>query len=142
AGGRMVEGGRLATFVSPGRAIRMVATADVGRVAAEMLLEPGTGTRLVELSTAGGRSPEDVARELSAVVGRAVTVQSGPLDGVVPVFTGMGMPRGVAELYREMIGAINSGRMRHHGAPAGQRFGQPTAADALKPPLAGAPTHA
>jgi len=137
-----VQGGTLPTFLTAGRAIPMAATADVGRVAAEMLLEPANGTRLVELGTAGGRSPEDVARELATIVGREVAVQAGPLDGIVPTFTSMGMSRGVAELFREMIGAINSGRVKHQGSPAVQRFGQLGPADVLRPLFAGAPSHA
>src|SRR6185503_17414307 len=39
------QGGVLPTFMTPGKAIPMAATADVGRIAAECLLEPASGTR-------------------------------------------------------------------------------------------------
>jgi uncharacterized protein YbjT (DUF2867 family) len=135
------QNGVLPTFLTPGHAISMVATADVGRVAAESLLDPATGSRLIEVRPLRGLTPEDVARELSAVLGRTVTVQAGPLDGVVPAFTGMGIPKAVAELAREMFGAINSGRVKHQGPPAICRFGQLGPGDALRPLLSGAPSH-
>jgi len=137
-----VQAGALPTFLTPGHALRMVATADVGRAAAEALLEPATGSRIIEVTHPRDYTPEDVARELSAVLGRTVTLQPGPLDAVVPAFTGMGFPQSVAELVREMIGALNQGRVVRQGPPALRRFGQLGAGEALRPLLSGVPMHA
>src|SRR5262249_26478578 len=106
------------------------------------LLEPAAATRVVELSAIRDWSPNDVASELSAILGRPVSAQFTPLDQVVPVFTGMGMPRGLAELYREMIDALNKGVVRRQGPPALPRFGQLTAGDALKGLLESIPARA
>ena len=126
------QGGVLPTFLTPDRRIPMVATADIGRVAAELLFEPAAGTRVVELSAIRDWSPNDVAEELSIILGRAISVQPGPLEGVVPAFTGMGMPRGVAELFREMFAALNNGTIRRQGRPALRRLGQLGAGDVMK----------
>jgi len=136
------QGGVLPTFLAPGHAAPMTATADVGRVVAEALLDPASGSRMIELGVPGGCTPEDVARDLSAILGRTITVQAGPLDAVVPAFTSMGFPKGTAELVREMIGALNSGRIRHQGPPALRRFGQLRPGDVLRGLLAGAPSVA
>jgi uncharacterized protein YbjT (DUF2867 family) len=142
AGLPAVAGGVLPTFLTPDRAIPMVATADIGRCAAELLLEPAVGTRVVELSTARDWSPNDVAADLSRALGRKVGAQFNPREAIVPALTGMGLPRGVAELVREMTDAINQGIVRRQGPPALRRFGQLTAGGVLKGLLEQAPAHA
>lgn len=135
-------GGVLPTFLLPDQAIPMVATADIGRVTAELLLDPATGTRVVELGTAQRWSPNDVARVLSDLLGRTITTQLAPLEAVVPAFIGMGMKPLTAALYRDMIAGINDGRIGPQGGNVVRRFGQLTPADVLKPLLQGAPAHA
>ncbi len=135
-------GGVLPTFLTPDRAIPMIATADIGRVAAELLLDPATATRVVELTSVRRWSPADVARELSAVLGRAVTPQFAPNEAVVPALTSIGFLPGVAELFREMTLGINDGRIGPQGGHVVRRFGQLSPIDVLKPLLAaGAPAH-
>jgi len=136
------QGGVLPTFMTPGKAIPMAATADVGRIAAECLLEPASGTRVVEIAHSPNHTPEDIAAALTEILGRPIALQAGPLDAVVPTFTSMGIPKGSAELYREMISAFNSGRIRHQGPPATRRFCQLGPVDVLRGMLAATPTHA
>ena len=136
------QGGVLPTFLAPGKPVPMAATADIGRIAAECLLEPATGTRVVEIGHAPEHTPEDIAAAVSEVLGRSITLQPGPLEGVVPAFTAMGIPRATAELYREMLSALNSGRMRHQGPPAIRRFCQLGPVDVMRSLLAAAPAHA
>jgi uncharacterized protein YbjT (DUF2867 family) len=136
------QGGVLPTFLTPDRALPMAATADIGRAAAELLLEPAAGLRVVEITTAHDLSPNDIARELSHLLGRTITTQFAPADAVVPAFTGMGMPRGVAELVREMVDALNSGLIHRQGPPAQRRVGQLGAGEVLKGLLEQAPSPA
>jgi len=136
------QGGALPTFLAPGKHIPMAATADVGRIAAECLLEPATGTRVVEIAHSPDHSVEDIAAAIGEILGRTITLQPGPLDAVVPTFTSMGMTKGTAELFREMISALNSGRMRHQGPPALRRFGQLGPLEVMRSLLAATPTHA
>lgn len=60
------------------RPIPMVATEDVGRTAAEMLLSPGDGPRVVELEGPAPVSPADIAAGLGALLGRPVWAQPVP----------------------------------------------------------------
>jgi hypothetical protein len=59
----------------------------------------------------------DVAATIGRITGHPVRLQEGPLDAVVPTFTGFGMPKDLAELYREMLEGFAKG---HVGAEAGQ----------------------
>lgn len=67
--------GTLPTFLAPPqRPLPMVATVDVGRSAAALLLEPGTASRIVTLSGPEDYAPDDVAAILSATLGQPVDV--------------------------------------------------------------------
>ena len=87
---------------------------DIGRVAATLLVEGGRGAQVVEL---GGPpvSANDVAAAIGRITGKPMRVQEAPLDAVVPTFTGFGMPKDLAELYREMIEAMAHGRVKFEG---------------------------
>lgn len=135
-------GGVFPTFITPDLAMPMIATADIGRAAAELLLEPATGTRVVELTSVRPWTQHELAATLTKLTGRTVTAQFAPSEAIVPAMTGMGMSQGVAELFREMIGGINSGAIRAHGTNVVRRFGALTPADVFAPMLGeAAPQH-
>jgi uncharacterized protein YbjT (DUF2867 family) len=106
--------GFVSNFVPASLGIDMVPTIDIGRLAASLLLEGGKETQVVEL---GGPpvSMNDVAAALGRITGKPVRVEEAPLDAVVPAFTGFGMPKDLAELYREMLEAITNGRVKFEG---------------------------
>jgi uncharacterized protein YbjT (DUF2867 family) len=135
-------GGALPTFLMPDRPFPMVATADIGRTAAELLLEPATGRRVVELSSVRAWSPSAVAAELSSLLGRTVVAQFVPKEAVVPALTGMGFLPGVAALFEEMHTACNEGRVKFGTPGAVRRLGQLGAGHVLGPLLERAATHA
>ena len=116
--------GVLPSFLTPGRPLQMVATRDLARVAAEQLERPEHGRRIIELSGPREFTPEDVARELGTVLGRKVRVEAAPLDGVVPAFMAAGASRGSAELFRQMIDALNHGVIAPDPLRAVQRRGE------------------
>ena len=58
----------------------MVATEDVGRVAAELLLETWNGKRIVELEGPRRLSPNDIARVFSAIFSRTIRTESIPRE--------------------------------------------------------------
>jgi uncharacterized protein YbjT (DUF2867 family) len=103
-----IKDGFIPSFLPAALSIHMVGTVDIGRLAASLLVE-GTpqASQVVELGSPA--TMNEVAAALSRIVGKPVRVQEAPLDAVVPTFTGFGMPKDLAELYREMIGAIASG---------------------------------
>jgi uncharacterized protein YbjT (DUF2867 family) len=89
----------------------------IGRLAATLLVEGGKGAQVVQLGSPP-LSMNDVAAAISRITGNPVRVQEAPLDAVVPTFTGFGMPKDLAELYREMLDGFVTGRI---GAESGQR---------------------
>ncbi|MBX7078469.1 MAG: NmrA family NAD(P)-binding protein [Nannocystaceae bacterium] len=110
----MLEQGVMPSFTPANMALDMIATADIGKLAAQLLVEGASATSVVELS--GGRySPSDAAAAVSAIVGKPIAVAEAPLEAMVPTLTGFGMPTEVAELYREMTQAAIDGRLAFEG---------------------------
>src|SRR5256885_1018651 len=73
--------GVLSSFLQPlNRAMPMVAAADVGRVAAELLLQDWTGTRVVELEGPERVSQDAIAAELSKTLHRPVRAEAVPRE--------------------------------------------------------------
>lgn len=112
--------GMLAQGVLPGfqpadLAVDMIATRDIGALAAQALREGAAKTTIIELSAARPYSLNDAAAALTTLTGRTVTAQSFPLEAMVPTLTGMGFPAGMAELYREMTEGFVQGRVAFEG---------------------------
>jgi uncharacterized protein YbjT (DUF2867 family) len=106
--------GFIPTFFAKDLAIPMIATADIGKVAAKALVEGAKETSIIEL--AGPEvSASQVAETLARITGKPVAVQEAPLDAVVPTFTGFGMSESLATMYREMIAAVTSGLVAFEG---------------------------
>jgi uncharacterized protein YbjT (DUF2867 family) len=127
--------GVLPAFFPAGLRIPMVATPDIGEVAAQALLEGPRGVRIIELAGPEDASPNDVARVLGQSLGREIRVIEAPLDAVVPTFTSFGMSANIAELFRELYACIASGRMTWEGGEAEGVRGKVTLAQALEPLL-------
>jgi NAD(P)H dehydrogenase (quinone) len=84
--------GVVSSFLQPlDRHFPMVATEDVGRVAAELLEDDQNGRRVVELEGPYRIAPVEVARTLSEVLGRAVGAHAVPRDKWEALFTAQGM---------------------------------------------------
>ena len=86
----------------------MVATRDIGEVAAAALLAPPSTTEWIELHGPRDYSYVDAAAIASDVLGRRVTAAPVPLEQIVPIMTSIGFSPAAAALYREMI----EGRLR------------------------------
>ena len=127
--------GTLPTFLPPALRIPMVATRDIGLTAAAALVEGGKGRQVVELSGPREYSADDVAAALSALTGKQVRAQQTPLDGLVPMFTGMGVAAAVAELFREMNAGIAQGLVAWEGGSARASRGKVPIEDVLRPLL-------
>lgn len=83
--------GVMASFLQPlDKPVPMIATADVGRVAAELLQQDWQGCRIVELEASRRVSPNDAAAAFSRVLGRPVTAQAVPRDTWADLFTSQG----------------------------------------------------
>jgi NAD(P)H dehydrogenase (quinone) len=110
----MLDKGVLPSFTPAGLAYDMIATADIGRLAAAELVEGAAKTSVIELG-GGPYSPNDVAATLSQLLGKPITVAEAPLEAVVPTLTGFGMQPQLAELYREMMAGFSNGVMKFEG---------------------------
>ncbi len=110
----MIEHGIVPSFTPAAFAFDMIATADIGRLAAQLLVEGTDKNQVVEL---GGpaRSMNDVAAALSAIVGKPIKVQEAPLDAMVPTLTGLGLPQEIAGMYREMTEGLLRGQVAFEG---------------------------
>ena len=107
--------GVLPSFLPANRSHAVVTTTDIGRTAAQALLDGPRGRRVIELSGPADVTPADVAAALTELLGRPVRVAEAPLDAVVPTFMSFGMSQQMAELYREMYDAFIAGRLAWEG---------------------------
>ena len=126
------ENGILPTLLIPDRKIPMIATRDIGQVAAESLLHPARGRRVVELAGPQEYSPEDIAATLSTLLHRDVRVQAIPPSAGVEMFKSLGFSEANARLFQEMYAAINSGFVDYERQGAELRRGTTSAEQVLK----------
>lgn len=118
------KGGKLPSFLPADLAIPMVATRDIGAVAAKALLDgpPASKIDVVELAGSRDLSPRDVAASFAKILGQDVNVDVAPLDAVVPVYTGFGMSKSAAENFREMYEGILNGKVAFEKGSATTRL--------------------
>lgn len=103
--------GVIASFLQPlERAIPMIATADVGRVAAELLQEDWRGNRVIELEASTRVAPIDAANVFSKVLGRPVRAQVVPRDEWEALFRSQGMRHPQHRM--RMLDGFNEGWIR------------------------------
>jgi uncharacterized protein YbjT (DUF2867 family) len=102
------DAGVISSFLQPlDRAIPMVATADVGRVAAELLQESWSGNRIVELQGPRCISPNDIAAGYAHLLGRAVSARAVPRDTWEALFRSQGMRNPTPRM--RMVDGFNEG---------------------------------
>ena len=103
--------GVLPCLFDPSHRISMIATADIGRTAAQVLLEPPVHNEVVELEALRESSYADAARILARLLGRPVEAVRVPHEGVVPALLQAGFSEHVAGLFQEMAHALDTGAM-------------------------------
>jgi uncharacterized protein YbjT (DUF2867 family) len=111
--GVVKDAGVLPSFFPGALPIPMVGTRDVGLLAAELLLDPAAGKRVVELGS--DLSQAEIALVLGKILGKPIRVDEIPLDAVAPTLTGMGFTPDLAGLYVEMIAGVRSGALGFEG---------------------------
>jgi uncharacterized protein YbjT (DUF2867 family) len=90
--GAAIATGEIASFLYPlDRPVPMVATADVGRVAAGLLRDAWTGTRIVELEGPRRTTPNELAETFGRVLGKTVRARIVPRDTWDALFRSQGM---------------------------------------------------
>lgn len=109
--------GVLPTFFPADLKIDMIATRDIGRVAAATLVEgPSEGARRAVIELGGpGVSLEEIADAIGEVTGQRPQVVSNPVEVMSSTLQGYGVPGSIADLYQEMTGAIIAGAIAYRG---------------------------
>lgn len=95
------------------RAIPMIATADIGALAAQLLTQPQTGTRVVELEGPQRYSPQLAAQAFSQVLGRPVSVKAVPRENWEADFLAQGMKNPLPRM--QMLDGFNEGWIDFEG---------------------------
>jgi uncharacterized protein YbjT (DUF2867 family) len=112
-----VASGALYYAMPEGLAFPQVATEDIGKTAARLLLEGGKAERVVELSGPAETSLADVAAAAAKASGKPVKVVSVPEAAMVESLRGMGASEPMAHDYGEMATAVGNGTIKFHGTP-------------------------
>jgi|SRR5882724_10728175 len=100
----------------PDKPVPMIATDDIGRVAAELLQEEWQGQRIVELEGPARVSPNDLAAALSLALKRSVSATSIPRDEWESRFKSQGTSWPAPRI--EMLDGFNTNWISFEGAPA------------------------
>ncbi|MFV0671585.1 NmrA family NAD(P)-binding protein [Variovorax sp. tm] len=125
------EHGVLSSYLQPlDRAVPMVATADVGRLAAELLLHEGELPRVVELEGPQRLTQHDIAEALSQVLGRPVRAEAVPRENWGAIFRAQGMRDPVPRI--QMLDGFNEGWIRFEGDDASVRKGRVSVAEVIR----------
>jgi uncharacterized protein YbjT (DUF2867 family) len=107
-----IEGGALYYAAREGLRFAQVATPDIGRTAARLLVEgPPPATRVVQLAGPADLTLADTAAAISAASGVPVKPVSVPPAALIESFIAMGAAREVAQMYGEMAEALNADRL-------------------------------
>lgn len=116
------ETGVLHSFLQPlDKSFPMIATRDVGRTAAELLLESWQGQRIVELEGPERITPLQVATTMGHALERDVRTEAVPEESWEAIFRGQGMKNPIPRM--QMLEGLNRGWIDFEGGRAEPRKG-------------------
>jgi len=117
--------GVISSFLQPlEKPVPMVATADIGRVAAELLQETWIGQRIVELEGPHRVTPKQIAGTFANLLGRDVRVEAVPRATWESLFKSQGMKNPTPRI--QMLDGFNEGWIEFEDGEAGSRKGNTT----------------
>lgn len=123
--------GVLSSFLQPlDKAVPMVATTDVGRIAAELLLRDWSGKRVVELEGPERVSQNGIAAELSSALHRSVRAETVPRESWGAIFRAQGMRDPIPRI--QMLDGFNEGWIKFEGGDAGVVKGKVSLAEVIR----------
>jgi NAD(P)H dehydrogenase (quinone) len=125
------ERGVVPSFLQPlDKPVPMVATADIGKVAAEILQEPWNGHRLVELEGPKRVTPNEVGATFARLLGKPVRMEVVPRESWEALFRSQGMKNPLPRI--RMLDGFNEGWITFEQGEAGTRKGSTTLESVLK----------
>jgi uncharacterized protein YbjT (DUF2867 family) len=117
-----LEKGVVPSFLQPlDKLVPMVATADIGRVAAGLLRETWTGRRVVELEGPHRVTPNGIGAAFSKILGRPVRMEAIPRAIWEGLFRSQGMENPTPRA--QMIDGFNEGWIEFENGEAGSQKG-------------------
>jgi NAD(P)H dehydrogenase (quinone) len=127
------ESGKLPSFLNPtGYAIPMIASKDIGKLAADLLLQNRIGHRIVELEGPCQYSADDVAMVLSYHLKTTVSVQVIPEEQYAATYQSFGFTLPAAELMAEMNLGFNKQWIVFEGGETEHVTGETLMEDVLR----------
>jgi NAD(P)H dehydrogenase (quinone) len=109
--------GVLRSFLQPlDKPVPMIATADVGRVAAELLQQSWSGRRVVELEGPRRITPNDIAAVFGKILGRPVAAEAVPRETWGALFKSQGTKDPMPRI--QMLDGFNEGWIGFEGGQA------------------------
>jgi uncharacterized protein YbjT (DUF2867 family) len=125
------DSGVIASFLQPvNKPVPMIATADVGRVAAELIQNDWHGYRIVELEAAHRITPNEVAGTFAGILGHPVRVETVPRETWVSLFKSQGMKNPTPRI--QMLDGFNEGWIEFEGGESGSMKGNVTLETVLR----------
>jgi len=123
--------GVIPSFLQPlDKPVPMAATADIGRVAAELLQETWKGHRVVELEGPQRVTPNEIAATFADLLGIPVRMEAVPRDTWEPMFKSQGMKNPTPRI--RMLDGFNEGWIEFESGQAGSRKGKVALKTVLK----------
>ena len=116
------EQGVIPSFLQPlDKPVPMVATEDIGKLAAALLQEPWSSHRVVELEGPHRVTPNEIAAAFTKVLGRLVQMQIVPRDSWDGLFKSQGMKNPLPRM--QMLDGFNEGWIEFESGETGSRKG-------------------
>jgi uncharacterized protein YbjT (DUF2867 family) len=117
------DNGVIPSFLQPlDKPVPMVATADIGRVAAELLRETWNGHRVVELEGPHRVTPNQIAATFARLLGRSVKMKVVPRETWEALFLSQAMKNPTPRI--RMLDGFNQGWIEFEAGEADSRKGK------------------
>lgn len=115
--------GVIPSFLQPlNKLVPMVAAADIGRVAADLLQKRWSGRRVAELEGPRRVTPDDIAVAFTKLLGRSVRMQIVPRDSWEQLFKSQGMMNPLPRM--RMLDGFDEGWIQFEKGEAGSLKGK------------------
>jgi len=129
--GPVRERGVVPSFLQPlDKPVPMVATQDIGKVAAKILQEEWSGRRIVELEGPKGVTPNEIAATFARVLGKPVRAEIVPHESWEALFKSQGVKNPMPRI--RMLDGFNEGWINFKGGPEERLRGSVTLEEVIR----------
>lgn len=113
----MKDQGVLPAMFGGEKPVEMVATADIGAVAAELLRAGMSAPKVVELSGPSTTTLAQAAKVFGGALKKPINLAPVPAAAQVGVLTGVGLNQAWAQAYTDMNACLEAGKLNFEGTP-------------------------